>query len=200
MNPSEPAVPASPTPPARLRVGIVGAGRVGAVLGSALARAGHPVVAAAAVSDASRGRAEMLLPGVRSHPPTPCSPPPTSSCSPCPTTRWPTWSPGLAATGAVAPGAVPGAHLADATASAVLDPAIRCGALPLALHPVMTFTGTSLDLGRLHRSSFGVTAPTALRPIAEALVVEMGGEPVWVEDEARPLYHAALARRAPTTW
>jgi len=27
-------------------------------------------------------------------------------------------------------------------------------------------------------------------------VVEMGGEPVWVEDEARPLYHAALAHGA----
>src|SRR3954470_3868387 len=35
------------TAPARLRVGIVGAGRVGAVLGAALATAGHDVVAAA---------------------------------------------------------------------------------------------------------------------------------------------------------
>ncbi|WP_289444702.1 NAD(P)-binding domain-containing protein, partial [Klebsiella pneumoniae] len=50
--------------PARLAVGVVGAGRVGAVLGAALARAGHRVVAASGVSDASRDRAATLLPGV----------------------------------------------------------------------------------------------------------------------------------------
>ena len=43
--------------PPRLRVGIVGAGRVGAVLG-------HDIVAVSAVSDLSRLRAEALLPGV----------------------------------------------------------------------------------------------------------------------------------------
>jgi predicted short-subunit dehydrogenase-like oxidoreductase (DUF2520 family) len=32
-----------------------------------------------------------------------------------------------------------------------------------------------------------------MRPIAEALVVEMGGDPVWVPEGSRALYHAALA-------
>src|SRR5690606_11922470 len=50
--------------PARLKVGIVGTGRVGAVLGAALARAGHHVVAGYGVSVASRHRAHSLLPGV----------------------------------------------------------------------------------------------------------------------------------------
>ena len=45
-----------------LTVGVVGAGRVGAVLGAALNAAGHRVVAAAAVSAASRDRAARLLP------------------------------------------------------------------------------------------------------------------------------------------
>ncbi|NUR29023.1 MAG: DUF2520 domain-containing protein, partial [Catenulispora sp.] len=71
--------------------------------------------------------------------------------------------------------------------------ATRAGALPLALHPAMTFTGTEVDVARLAGCSFGVTAPDPLRPIAEALVVEMGGEPEWIEETARPLYHAALA-------
>src|SRR5205823_2775272 len=48
----------------RLRVGVVGAGRVGATLGAALARAGHEVVAVSAVSAASLRRAEQLLPSV----------------------------------------------------------------------------------------------------------------------------------------
>src|SRR5690606_7978014 len=47
-----------------LRVGVIGAGRVGAVLAAALQSAGHHVVAAAGESDASRGRIEALLPGV----------------------------------------------------------------------------------------------------------------------------------------
>ena len=74
--------------------------------------------------------------------------------------------------------------------------ATALGALPLALHPAMTLTGTSLDLERLSGAPFGVTAPEALRPIAEALVVEMGGEPVWVPEASRALYHAALANGA----
>src|SRR4249919_1352847 len=47
-----------------LRVGVIGAGRVGAVLAHALDSAGHDIVAAAGESDASRSRAEQLLPGV----------------------------------------------------------------------------------------------------------------------------------------
>ena len=50
--------------PGRLGVGIVSAGRVGAVLGSALRAVDHRVVGVHAVSEASRERAEMLLPAV----------------------------------------------------------------------------------------------------------------------------------------
>ena len=46
-----------------LRVGVVGAGRVGAVLAASLRDAGHEIVAAAGESDASRRRIEALLPG-----------------------------------------------------------------------------------------------------------------------------------------
>jgi predicted short-subunit dehydrogenase-like oxidoreductase (DUF2520 family) len=77
-----------------------------------------------------------------------------------------------------------------------LDAAARAGAIPLAIHPAMTFTGTSLDLDRMVGATFAVTAPAAFLPIAQALVVEMGGEPVVLEDAARPLYHAALVHGA----
>jgi len=46
------------------RIGVIGAGRVGAVLASALRSAGHEIVAAAGESTASRTRMETLLPGV----------------------------------------------------------------------------------------------------------------------------------------
>jgi predicted short-subunit dehydrogenase-like oxidoreductase (DUF2520 family) len=57
----------------------------------------------------------------------------------------------------------------------------------------MTFTGRDEDIDRLANCAFGVTAPEQLRPIAEALVVEMGAEPVWIAEDKRTLYHAALA-------
>jgi predicted short-subunit dehydrogenase-like oxidoreductase (DUF2520 family) len=99
---------------------------------------------------------------------------------------------GLAATGAPYGGRLI-AHASGAHGIRVLDPATRAGALPLALHPVMTFTGREDDVDRIKGVSFGVTAPDQLRPAAEALVIEMGGEPVFITEENRALYHAALA-------
>jgi predicted short-subunit dehydrogenase-like oxidoreductase (DUF2520 family) len=98
---------------------------------------------------------------------------------------------GLVDTGAIHAGQFV-AHPSGRYGTEVLDPARRVGALPLAIHPVMTFTGTSVDLARLADCPFGVTSAEAVRPVAEALVVEMGGEPVWVPEEARALYHAAI--------
>jgi predicted short-subunit dehydrogenase-like oxidoreductase (DUF2520 family) len=98
---------------------------------------------------------------------------------------------GLADTGAWREGQLV-AHTSGAQGITVLDPAAARGVLALALHPVMTFAGRPEDLERLLGATFGVTAPDELRPVAESLVVEMGGEPVWVPESARPLYHAAL--------
>ena len=82
----------------------------------------------------------------------------------------------------------------------VLEPARAHHVLPLALHPAMTFTGTAMDLERLADCAFGVTTDDALRPIAEALVLEMGGDPVWVAEEDRVAYHCGpRARRATTS-
>ena len=63
----------------------------------------------------------------------------------------------------------------------------------------MTFTGTAMDLDRLADCCFGVTAPEALRPVAEALVVEMGGEPVWIEEDRRGRCTTRPSPTAPTT-
>ena len=57
----------------------------------------------------------------------------------------------------------------------------------------MTFTGTDVDLQRLAGAAWGVTSDEVLRPVAETLVLEMGGEPSWIAEELRPLYHAGLA-------
>ena len=87
-------------------------------------------------------------------------------------------------------------HCSGRNGVKVLAPAQAQGALPLALHPAMTLTGTSLDADRLSGAPFAVTSAQPLRMAAEALVVEMGGEPIWIPEEARPVYHAALAHSA----
>ncbi len=102
---------------------------------------------------------------------------------------------GLAATGVPMAGRIV-VHASGRHGLAVLEPAVRCGALPLALHPVMTFTGRQDDPEKMAGISFGVTAPERLRPMAEALVMEMGGEPVFIAEEDRDLYHAGLASAA----
>jgi predicted short-subunit dehydrogenase-like oxidoreductase (DUF2520 family) len=191
--PSAPIEPADR--PGRLRVGVIGAGRVGAVLGSALKTAGHRVVAVSAVSDASRRRADALLPGVEIRAADRIGPDVDLLLLAVPDDVLPRLVEGLVAAGGVRQGQfvvhTSGRHGVD-----VLRPATAIGALPLAIHPVMTFTGTSVDLDRLTGVSFGVTAPDILRPVAETLVLEMGGEPVWIKEEDRPLYHAALAQGA----
>ncbi len=177
--------------PARLRVGVIGAGRVGAVLGAALARAGHEIVAISAVSRDSLRRAERLLPGVAIKPPPEVVEIADFVLLAVPDDTLRGLVSGLASTDAWRSGQLV-AHTSGATGISVLDPAAARGVLPLALHPVMTFAGRPEDLNRLSGATFGVTAPDELRPVAEALVVEIGAEPVWVPELARPLYHAAL--------
>ncbi|MES4909481.1 MULTISPECIES: DUF2520 domain-containing protein [unclassified Streptomyces] len=178
--------------PARLTVGVVGAGRVGPALAASLRLAGHRPVAASGVSDASVRRAAALLPEVPVVPPAEVLARAELVLLTVPDDALPDLVSGLAETGAVRPGQLL-VHTSGRYGTSVLDPALRAGALPLALHPVMTFTGTPVDVQRLAGCSFGVTAPEELRMAAEALVIEMGGEPEWIAEEARPLYHAALA-------
>ncbi|MGH3232963.1 MAG: Rossmann-like and DUF2520 domain-containing protein [Streptosporangiaceae bacterium] len=204
MNPESSPQPGSPGPsgpdpaaghPARLAVGIIGAGRAGTALGAALARAGHQVVAVSAVSDASLLRAHANFPDAVIADPGQVLRRADLALLTVPDDVLPGLIAGLVATGAPLEGRML-AHASGRYGLAVLDPAVRRGALPLALHPVMTFTGRADDVDRLRGTRFGVTAPGVLRPAAEALVIEMGGEPVFVAEEHRDLYHAAIAGAA----
>jgi predicted short-subunit dehydrogenase-like oxidoreductase (DUF2520 family) len=186
--------PAAPHP-ARLAVGVVGAGRAGTALGAALVRAGHAVVAVSAVSEASVARARTRFPDAVITEPAQVLRHADLVLLTVPDDALPGLVAGLAATGAPVQGRML-AHASGRHGLAVLEPATRLGGLPLALHPVMTFTGRADDVDRLTGTCFGVTAPDPLRPAAEALVIEMGGEPVFISEQNRNLYHAALAGAA----
>lgn len=176
----------------RLGVGIVGAGRVGPVLGAALAGAGHAIVGIATSSDRNRERAEVLLPSApvlripdlieRSE----------LVLLAVPGAALPEVVNGLALAGVWQPGQLV-VHTSPEFGVGVLAPALHRGAIPLAIHPAMVFSGTSLDLGRLAESYCAVTAPAPVLPIGQALVVEMGGEPVVIEEEHRLAYAEAIS-------
>lgn len=170
-------------------VGIVGAGRVGAVLAARLRTAGYPVVAVSGASDASMLRIETLLPGV------------------------PVLEPAAVAEQAdVLILAVPDDVLAEVAHElpthigqfvvhtsgrhgiAVLDDMAARGARPIAMHPAMTFTGTLVDLDRT--CVFGVTADDEDRPMAEELATALAGTVAWIPEAERTAYHAALAHGA----
>ena len=180
------------TPAGRLGVGIIGGGRVGPVLGAGLAAAGHAVTGVATISEEGRERVRAMLPQVpvleipdvveRSELVIVAIPEPEIE----------SFVAGLAATKSWQPGQLV-LHTAPGLGYGVLRPAVESGAIPLAVHPAMAFTGTSIDLVRLRESYCAVTAPTPVLPIAQALVVELGAEPVVIAEDDRPAYAEAIA-------
>src|SRR6201991_4319154 len=178
--------------PARLKVGIISAGRVGTALGVALERADHVVVSCSAISHASRERARRRLPD------TPVATPPDVASGAellllaVPDSELAGLVSGLAATSAVRPGTIV-VHTSGANGVGILAP-LTPHCIPLAIHPAMTFTGSDEDVSRLPDTCFGITAADEVGyAIAQSLVLEMGGEPFCVREDARVLYHAALA-------
>lgn len=183
---------------ARLAVGVVSAGRVGSVLGAALARAGHTVVAASGISADSLRRAERLLPDVPLLPPDEVVARADLVLLALPDDALAGTVRGLVATDSLRAGQIV-VHTSGAHGVGVLAPAAEREAMCLALHPAMTFTGREEDVERLATACIGVTAADgdeAAASVGEALAVEMGAEPVRIPESARPLYHAALTHGA----
>ncbi|MFI7066484.1 Rossmann-like and DUF2520 domain-containing protein [Kribbella sp. NPDC050124] len=167
------------------RIGLIGAGRAGTALGAALAAAGHPLVGVTARSGASRERAARLLPHV------------------------PVLTADEVATRAdVVLVAVPDDRIEDVverlplTSSQYvvhlsgahgLKPLRGSDAIPVALHPAMTFPGGAV---RLENVMFTATAPDQAREMVERLVKVLGAQVQWVADEQRAHYHAGLVHGA----
>lgn len=149
----------------RLKVGVVGSGPIGAAMGEALAAAGHELTGI--------DSADLLILDI-------------------PANQLEQVIKDFAEASQFKLGQLV-AHTAGEFGIDVLQPAIELGVIPLAIHPTMTFTGTSIDQTRIRESYFGVAAPDAALPIAQALVIEMGAEPIVVSDENRKTYFEAIS-------
>lgn len=178
----------------RFRVGVIGAGRVGPVIGRALQLVGHEIIGITRSSNSQRNDAvEAILGAAVIEPDEACRADlvviaiPDDQIKPL--------VQGLAKLGCFRPGQVV-MHTSGVHGINVLEAAQAAGALPIALHPAMTFTGTSLDVERLQMCPAAITATAVALPIASALAMEMGMEPCVVEEEDRTLYHAGLTHGA----
>lgn len=175
----------------RSSVGVVGAGRVGSVLAAKLRAADHPIVGVSGRSPASQLRIQTLLPDVEVMAPAEVAARSDVLLLAVPDDALIRIAEELAPV--VRPGQVvlhtSGRHGTDALAALA-----RVGARTIAFHPAMTFTGTDVDLDRT--CVFGLTADPAERALAEELVADLGGTPMWIDESDRTLYHAALAHGA----
>ncbi len=180
---------------AKPSVGVVGAGRVGAVLAAALRNVGYPIAAVAGESQASRIRIDTLLPGIPVTKPTAVARGCELLLLAVPDDVLDNVVRMLVGSGAIHSGQYV-VHTSGRHGLAVLEPATAIGAHGLAMHPAMTFTGTDVDLDRLAGCVFGVTAAPRDWWLASALAADLVGEVSFVPEESRTTYHLALAHGA----
>ncbi|MEN9713596.1 MAG: hypothetical protein RLZZ164_260 [Actinomycetota bacterium] len=175
----------------QLTVGIIGAGPVGCVLGRALASAGHLIVGIATTDARNQERADALIPGVAIKPAAELIELADLILLAIPAGQLAEFVAGVATAGLWRQGQLV-VHTAAEFGLEVLNPATNLGVIPLAIHPAMAFTGTNVDVSRIHESFFAVSAPAVALPIAQALVIEMGAEPVVITEAQRPKYVEAI--------
>lgn len=176
----------------RLSVGIIGAGPVGTVLGQALAAAGHQIIGISSTSPQNIERAESMLPGIEVLTVPAIVGQADLVLLAIPADQIAPTIGGLAEAKLWRSGQLV-AHTAGQFGYSALAPATQQGIIPLAIHPAMTFTGTSVDLARIRESQFAVSAPNIALPIAQALVIEMGAEPIVIAEEHRETYFEAVS-------
>jgi predicted short-subunit dehydrogenase-like oxidoreductase (DUF2520 family) len=173
----------------RLSVGVIGTEPAGIAMAQALATAGHMVVAVSSATLDVDDALEVLLPQAKR-----LSEPQILEAAELVLLAVPagqikaktvelsdSWRAGQLVV-----------HLAAEFDHEVLSEALSKGAIPLAIHPAMRFTGTSLDLNRMKESFFAVSASAVALPIAQALVIEMGAEPIVIGSSARASYAEAI--------
>jgi len=173
-----------------LKIGIIGDEPAGPVLAKAWAMAGHQVVGAAVTTPEAIERVEALLPDV----------PIDSMPAVCedaevivfavPYSDVEISCEGLADLGLFGPKKIL-IHLSPLRGYGALAAAGVFGSVTIAMHPVMHFSGTSVDLMVLKNATVAFSAPEVYQPIAQALAIELGAEPILVEEHQRDAYAEA---------
>ncbi len=167
------------------RIGFIGAGRVGGSLAVAMSQAGYPVVAVASRTPASAERFARRIDGCAAHTSyqeavdfsdmlfiT------TSDDAIAQVASSVRWREGQGV-----------AHSSGAASLDVLDSAARQGAVPGAFHPLQAFSSVENGVKSIPGITFGIEGSTEMREYLGGLAREIGGNPVFLNAEDKPLYH-----------
>ena len=175
----------------RMGVGLIGSLPQGAVIASGLAGAGHALVARAAGDERGEEQLSAMLPGV----------PIEDAVTVARRSELVILAEdgdnltdsvdALSAGGAWVSGQLV-CHLGVSHGLDVLAPAQSAGAIGLRLLPLIAFTGTSIDVGRMREAWCVVSAPAPVLPIAQALAIELGMEPLVLDDDKQPELRDAI--------
>ncbi len=169
---------------------VLGAGRVGTALAVLWRRSGHRIVAVSG-GEATSERAAHHLPGVPVLGSVDAAREAGIVVIATPDAAIAGVSEEIARAGAVGPGTAV-AHASGATGLDAIASARSAGAETFAIHPFQTCPTVEAAVAHLPGAGFAITSETAEGlAIAERLALDAGGRPFRVDDELKPLYHAA---------
>ena len=171
-------------------IAVVGAGRVGTAVAIALRTAGHDIVAVSGGA-ATGARAARFLPRVPVLGSAEAAGLASVVILALPDDALGTVVGEVAAGGGFREGGW-AVHVSGAAGLAVLDPAAAAGAHRLAVHPLQTFPTVEDAAERLRGAAIAVTGDDPEgEEFGMLLANDIGGVAFRLDDEARPLYHAA---------
>jgi predicted short-subunit dehydrogenase-like oxidoreductase (DUF2520 family) len=171
-------------------VAIIGAGRVGTVLGVLLERAGYRVVAVSGRRP-SYERAMEFLPFAKFLQPAEAARLADVVILSVPDDLIEQGCASMAAEGAFRARQFV-SHTSGSVPLDALDPAAEAGATVFSLHPLQTFPDVAAGIERMPGSPVAVSARDEDGYVSgEALAETIGGHPFRLPDEVKPLYHAA---------
>ncbi|MEO6350336.1 MAG: DUF2520 domain-containing protein [Candidatus Limnocylindrales bacterium] len=174
------------------RIGFVGAGRVGTVLGAAFARAGWDVTSVASRNEDRRSRFAARVPGAR------------------------TWAEPAAVLDdadliflTIPDDAIAGmasslhlysgqavVHTSGALSASVLEPALAAGTSAGSFHPLVAFADIDQALSDLAGATVAIEGDESLMPLLAELAESIGARPVTLPDGGKTAYHAAAMMAA----
>ena len=164
-----------------MNIAIVGAGRAGGALAIAASRSGHRVVSIEGRNTASVDRLKSLV----------------DISAGTPELRIIAVSddaiPEIAAVVADLADPVPTVHVSGAVPVSALRPIATTGVQIGSMHPLQTLPDAERGAARLEGSWMAITAEEPLRSQLHGLAASLGCRPFDLDDEAKPLYHAAAA-------
>ena len=174
-----------------MKVGVIGDEPAGLILAKAWAGAGHELIGVYVESASAIERVEDLFPDVPIAPMAAVAEDADLVILAVPYKDIELTCEGLSDLGVFGPKKII-VQLSPHHGYQVLSAAARLGAIPVAMHPVMHFTGTSMDLTVLKNTTVAISAPEPLLPIAQALAIELGAEPAVIQEQQRAAYSEAF--------